>query len=156
MSPLSKFAVACVLLLSMGAASARAAGFDTKAVDLIKLDEQWSKVAATRDAERVAAFYADDAVAYPNNEPAAVGREAAQKVWARYFADSTFAISWKTVHAGVSVSGDLGYTAGTYEDSFAGPDGKRVTEVGKYVCTWRREKNGAWKAIHDIWNTDAK
>ena len=31
-----------------------------------------------------------------------------------------------------------------------------VHEKGKYVCTWRKEKDGTWKAIHDIWNTDAK
>jgi ketosteroid isomerase-like protein len=40
----------------------------------------------------------------------------------------------------VSASGDLGFTAGTYEDSFKGPDGKLVTEKGKYVSTWRKEK----------------
>jgi ketosteroid isomerase-like protein len=56
----------------------------------------------------------------------------------------------------VSTSGDLGFTAGTYEDSFKGPDGKLVNEKGKYVCTWRKEKDGTWKAIHDIWNTDSK
>ena len=27
---------------------------------------------------------------------------------------------------------------------------------GKYVCTWKKQKGGTWKAIHDIWNTDAK
>ena len=97
----------------------------------------------------MASFYAEDAIAYPPNEPAAVGRAAAEKVWAAYFADPTFSISWKTVHAGVSKSGDIGFTAGTYEDSFKGPDGKRVTEKGKYLCTWRKEKNGKWKAMAD-------
>jgi ketosteroid isomerase-like protein len=53
-------------------------------------------------------------------------------------------------------SGDLGYTAGTYEDSFKGPDGKQVNEKGKYVAAWKKQKDGTWKAIHDIWNADAK
>ena len=35
-------------------------------------------------------------------------------------------------------------------------DGKQVSEKGKYVCTWRKQKGGTWKAIHDIWNADAK
>lgn len=38
----------------------------------------------------------------------------AKKLWAAYFADPTFTIFWKTMHA--PVSGDLSYTAGTYED----------------------------------------
>ena len=104
----------------------------------------------------MASFYAEDAIAYPPNEPVAIGRPAAKKVWASYFADSTLSISWKTVHAEVSKSGDLGFTAGTYEDSFRGPDGKLVREKGKYVCTWKKQKDGTWKAIHDIWNTDSK
>jgi len=130
------------------------AHIEANANALAQLDDDWSKAAATRDADRVASFYADDAIAYPPNEPAAVGRPAAKKVWAAYFADPSYSISWKTVHAGVS--GDLGFTAGTYEDSFKGPDGKLVQGKGKYVCTWRKQKDGTWKAIHDIWNTDAK
>jgi uncharacterized protein (TIGR02246 family) len=131
-----------------------AADMNASAKALAKIDDDWSKAAATRDADRVASFYAEDAIAYPPNEPAAIGRAAAKKVWAAYFADPTFKISWKTVHAGVS--GDLGFTAGTYEDSYKGPDGKLVSEKGKYVCTWKKQKDGTWKAIHDIWNSDTK
>jgi ketosteroid isomerase-like protein len=145
---------AVVVLFS--AFGALAADTDAKAKALARVDDEWSKAAATRDAGRVASFYAEDAIAYPPNEPIAIGRLAAKKVWASYFANPTFSISWKTVHAGVSTSGDLGFTAGTYEDSFKGPDGKRVHEKGKYVCTWRKEKDGTWKAIHDIWNADSK
>jgi ketosteroid isomerase-like protein len=129
---------------------------DAASKELTRLDDAWSKAAATRNADTVAAFYAPDAIAYPSNEPAAVGQAAAKQVWARYFADSTFSISWKTVHAGVAKCGDLGFTAGTYEDSFRGPTGKSVTEMGKYVCTWAKQPDGSWKAIHDIWNTDTR
>jgi uncharacterized protein (TIGR02246 family) len=135
---------------------ALAANMDANAKALAKLDDDWSKAAATRDVDRVASFYAEDAIAYPPQEPVAIGRPAAKKVWAAYFADKTFTISWKTVHAEVAKSGDLGYTTGTYEASFKGPDGKQVSEKGKYVCTWRKQKDGTWKAIHDIWNADAK
>ena len=135
---------------------ALAADMDANAKALAKLDDDWSNAAATRDADRVASFYAEDAIAYPPNEPVTSGRAAAKKVWASYFADSTFSISWKTVHAEVSKSGDLGFTSGTYEDSFKGPDGKLVSETGKYVCVWKKQKDGTWKAIHDIWNSDSK
>jgi len=99
---------------------ALAADMDAKAQALVKLDNDWSKGAATRDADRAASFYAVDAIAYPANEPVAIGRPAARKVWAAYFADNTFTISWKTVHAEVAKNGDLGYTSGAYEDSSRG------------------------------------
>jgi ketosteroid isomerase-like protein len=131
---------------------------DTNAIakELTRLDDEWSKAAATKNVEKVASFYAIDAIAYPPNEPIAIGQAAAKKVWASYLNDSTFSISWKTEHAGVSKSGDLGFTAGTYEDSFRGPGGTLVTEKGKYLCTWAKQGDGTWKATHDMWNSDAK
>ena len=147
------FAVLLPVLLSAPAVHA-SGGMSAEAKALAKLDDDWSSAAATKDAERVASFYAEDALAYPPNEPVAVGRAAAKKVWAAYFAEPTFTISWKTTHA--EVNGDLGFTSGTYEDSFKGADGKMVQEKGKYLCVWKKQKDGSWKAIHDMWNADTK
>jgi ketosteroid isomerase-like protein len=129
---------------------------EAEARALTQLDDAWSAAAGSKDVERIASFYADDAIAYPPNEPAAVGRAAAKRVWAAYFAEPTFRISWKTTHAEVAASGELGYTTGTYEDSFRGADGKTVTERGKYACVWKKQPDGSWKAIHDMWNADQK
>jgi ketosteroid isomerase-like protein len=143
-------AVAILLTASLALAGEMGGGAKT----LVKLDDEWSAAAVAKDVERVASFYAEDAVAYPPNQPAAVGREAAKKVWADFLLDPSSTISWKTTRAGVS--GDLGYTTGTYKDSFKGPDGKMVEEVGKYVCVWKKQKDGSWKAIHDMWNADSR
>ncbi len=156
--------VQCLLLVSAlgvalavhySAAPSHAADMDSAAQILAKLDDAWSAAAATKDAEKVASYYAQNAVAYPPGEPRAVGRDAAKKVWAAYFADPTFQISWKTVHAEMARSGDLGFTAGTYEASYT-VDAKLITEKGKYLCNWAKQKDGTWKAVHDMWNTDAK
>lgn len=148
--------VLSVFAFLFAALPALAADMDANAKVLAKLDDDWSKAAVARDVDRVVSFYAEDAIAYPPQEPVAIGRPAARKVWAAYFADTTFTLSWKTVHAEVAKSGDFGYTAGTYEDSFKGPDGKLVSEKGKYLCTWKKQKDGTWKAIHDMWNLDTK
>lgn len=153
-----------ILVLALGGAfavyitalPAVAADMDASAKALAKLDDEWSAAAATRDADKVASFYAEDAVAYPPNEPVSIGRAAAKKVWAAYFADASFSISWKTVSAEVATSGDLGFTAGTYLATYNGADGKKVTEHGKYLCTWRKQADGTWKATHDMWNTDSR
>ena len=39
-------------------------------------------------------------------------------------------------------------------DSSKGSDGKTVAKTGKYVCVWKKEADGKWKAIRDIWNYD--
>jgi ketosteroid isomerase-like protein len=153
--PVLAVAGAFLLLLS-SSFPATAAQEGDQAQALLKLDDDWSKAAATKDAALVASFYAEEAIAYPPNEPVAVGKAAAQKVWAAYFAAPGFSISWKTTRAEVAASGDMGFTAGTYEDSFDGPDGKNVHETGKYVCIWKKQQDGSWKAVQDIWNSDAK
>lgn len=138
-------------------APARAAGdIADEAKVLVKLDEEWSAAAGRRDVEKVASFYTEDAVAYPPNEPVCVGRDAAKKVWAAYLSEPSFNISWKSTHAEIARSGELGFTSGTFEDSFKGPDGKMVHETGKFLCVWKKQADGSWKAIHDMWNTDAK
>jgi len=137
-------------------ATATAAGIEgADAAVLAKLDDDWSAAAATKDADLVASFYAEDAIAYPPNAPAAVGVAAAREVWAAYFADPNLIISWKTQHAGVAKSGDMGFTSGAYELSYSGANGAIVHEKGKYLCTWEKGSDGSWKATHDMWNSDS-
>lgn len=159
-SPTYRWWLVLVLATVIGSMVSATASADdktsAKAKMLIQLDDEWSAAAVARDVERVASFYAEDAVAYPPGEPVAVGRAAAKKVWATYFSDPTFSISWKTLQAEVSKSGELGFTSGTYEASYKGPDGKPVAEKGKYLCTWKLQGDGKWKAVHDMWNTDAR
>jgi len=121
---------------------------------LVAADKAWSNAAIAKNVNGVASFYAEDGIAYPPNEPIAVGQTAARKVWANYFADPSFEISWQTTSAGVAR--DIGWTAGTYKDSFKRQDGKTVVEIGKYLTVWRKGADGKWKAIHDMWNPDSK
>ena len=149
-------AVASVVACTPATDTPPAVDVEAMAKNLTQLDDDWSKAAGTKDVDRVASFYAEDAIAYPPSAPIAVGQAAAKQVWASYFADSTFAISWKTDHAAVAKSGDLGFTAGTYEASWKGADGNPAVEKGKYLCNWKKMPDGSWKAIHDMWNADSK
>ena len=144
------FAGAVALIGQSSPVSAEDAG----AKALAAADNAWSKLAVARDVNGVASYYAEDAIAYPPNEPAAVGRAAIRKVWAGYFGNPSFQISWTATAAGADKR--IGWTAGTYQDSYKGADGKTVAERGKYVTVWRKGANGKWQAIHDIWNSNGK
>ena len=134
------------VLLPLSSVPARAADMSAEAKALAKLDDDWSAAAATRDAKRVASFYADDAIAYPPNEPAAVGKAAAEKVWAAYFADPSYNLSWKTTHAEVNGATRLHRPART-QDSFKGPDGKNGSREGKVPV--RLEEAERWEVESD-------
>jgi len=126
------------------------AAIDNNAKALAALDDEWSKAAAAGNVDAVVSYYADDAIAYPPNEPAVSGRAALKGAWAKMLADPKAKLTWKTQNA--SIDRNLGYTSGTYQVS----DGSSVLEKGKYLCVWRKGADGKWKAIHDMWNSDAK
>jgi hypothetical protein len=58
---------------------------------------------------------------------------AAGELWIRYTRGAGDRLTWR--------SGAVG-----------GPDGTPVTVDGKAVTIWRREKDGSWKCVVDIWN----
>ena len=119
---------------------------------ILQLDAEWSKAAQDRDVDRAVSFWADDAIVFPPGSPAVVGKAAIREFVMKSFRAPGFSISWKTTTVAVSKSGDIAYTTGTNRVDFNAADGKQVTVEGKAVAVWRREKNGLWKCVIDIWN----
>ena len=69
-------AAACAFAVVFSGLPTFGAEMDANAKALVKLDDDWSKAAATRDVNKVASFYADDAIAYPRtNPPQMAGRQ---------------------------------------------------------------------------------
>ena len=119
---------------------------------ILRLDAEWSRAAQDRDVDRAVAFWADDAIVFPPGSPVVAGKAAIRAFVVKSFQTPGFRISWETATVAVSRSGDIAYTTGTNRVTFSGPDGKQVSVDGKTVVVWRREKNGTWKCVIDIWN----
>ncbi len=157
---LQKTAVAFSLLLMAAMLACQqqpAPAPDTRAADeqVIRATEaEWSKQAVARNVDAFVSNYAEDAAAFPPNAPIATGKEAIRKAISEMFALPDLVLSFQTVKVEVARSGDLAYTYGTYEQTFKGPKGKPVKDVGKYVTAWRKQADGSWKAVADIFNTD--
>jgi ketosteroid isomerase-like protein len=131
---------------------------DTKAIEqaLRDLDAQWSAAAAGKDLEKTIAFYSEDAIVLPTNAPAATTKEAIRNTWKDLLASPDLAISWKITKVEVAESGDIAYTTGTYELSKNSAIGKLVPDHGKYVEVWKKQPDGKWKVVADIWNSDVQ
>ncbi|MDP9052158.1 MAG: DUF4440 domain-containing protein [Acidobacteriota bacterium] len=128
---------------------------DTKAVeDAVRAaDMAWSKAAVAMDAATVASYYADDATVMPPNGPLLASRDAEQKAWAELLVPGN-SLSWTPVTVKSAASGELVYIQGTYTASFKGPDGKAVPDTGKYLEVWKKQADGSWKAVEDMWSSD--
>jgi ketosteroid isomerase-like protein len=142
---------------------------DTKAVEnaVRAADMAWSKAAVAMDAAGVASYYADDATVLPPNGPVLASRDAEQKAWAEMLVPGN-SLSWTPVTVKSAASGELVYVQGTYTGSFKGPEGKAVAdtlakalqaddqddEAGKYLEVWKKQVDGGWKAVEDMWSSD--
>jgi uncharacterized protein (TIGR02246 family) len=108
----------------------------------------------SRDVERVMHFYAPEATLLPEAKPVIVGRDAIRAEWAGLFAIPAFNSTARTLQVDVARGGDMAFTRGSYETLLTGQDGKPVTELGKWVTIWRKQADGSWRIIVEIYNTD--
>jgi ketosteroid isomerase-like protein len=151
--------VSLVPLLGLGVAcappSSKAIPDSAQAVaELRGVDSLVQAAIVARDAERTASFYAEEAVLMPVAESIIEGRTAILAEWRHVFGIPGYENRARLVAADVSAGGDLGYTRGTYESPMLGPDGQSLLERGKWVSIWKRQGDGQWRIVVDIFNTD--
>jgi ketosteroid isomerase-like protein len=54
----------------------------------------------------------------------------------------------------VAVGGDLAVETGTYEMTVQPRTGPEVKDKAKYVVAWKRQADGSWKIMRDIFNSN--
>ena len=150
---LLKFAILSAGLLSAGCTLTP--GSPERATEeLLRTDHAWAAAASEgRDAERIISFWSGDATVTPPGAALVKGKAAIRAFVNQSLAIPGFRINWRPEHASVSKDGTMGYTTGENTTTLPSPDGKLVTVKGRYVTVWRRDQNGAWKCVADIWNS---
>jgi uncharacterized protein (TIGR02246 family) len=114
-----------------------------------KVEEEVLAAFKAKDAAKVASYYAEDAVVSTPGRAAAKGREAIGKALQEDLSDPAFAIDFTNEKA--AVSGDMGYTRGTFRVTFTNPQTKAPQNiVGNYVTVFRKQADGSWKATEDV------
>src|ERR1035437_1035646 len=115
-------AVCCILCLSacMKAPDTREA--DAKAIK--DVESAWVKTAATKDADALVAYYADDASVLMPNAPLFTGKPAIKESLKPLMSDANFSVTFMPTRVEVSKSGDLGFTQGPYKMSFSDQRGR--------------------------------
>jgi ketosteroid isomerase-like protein len=129
---------------------------DRKAVASIRAaDAAWLKAYQAKDVGKSVGFFDEQGSMLVPNSPILTGKDAIAKFIARGFALQDYQITWHPNQAGVAVSGDLGYTSGTYTMSFKDVSGKTISDTGKYLMVWKKQPDGEWKVLFDTSNSDS-
>jgi ketosteroid isomerase-like protein len=95
--------------------------------------------------------YAPDAIVMPPNEEVVRGRDAIAS-WFENFPPFE-GLQFNQVE--FDGAGDIAYVYGTYSMIVTLPDAEEpVPDRGKYIEIWRRQDDGSWKIVLDIFNSD--
>ena len=128
---------------------------DTRADEsaIRQADIDWAKAAAAKDVDKIVSYYADDGSVYPPNAAVAAGKPAIKVAWTGMVNLPGFMISWVPSRVEAAKSGDIGWSTGTYNLTTS-VSGTAANDHGKYVVVWKKQQDGNWKAVADIFNSD--
>ena len=151
---MSRLLVVFLFLLSISTACRSGATSATDEATLRKLDDEWSRAAGSRDVEKTISYYSDDAVVMPPNIPTLTGKEPIRSLWNSMLGSPSFSGGWKVSKVDVARSGDLAYVSGNYEFNEKDNSGKPLTDKGKYLEIWKKQTDGSWKCVADMFSSD--
>jgi ketosteroid isomerase-like protein len=129
--------------------------FDIKAeeVAILKIDSTWSALGThSKDVEKMVSYWSDDAVVIPPGEPPVRGKDALRKMVGDLSNIPGFSISWKSSDVHFSPDGKMAYMYGENLFSMNDSTGNKISIPGRGYTIWRKQADGNWKCVVDIWN----
>jgi uncharacterized protein (TIGR02246 family) len=138
-----------------GSDAATASLSDEDKASVREVDAQWARAAKAGDGEAIAALYAPDAILLPPGEPMVKG-EAAKKYWVDF--TNSFSGPTELNTMAVEGGGDVASAIGTYKMTLTPrKTGAKPlpTDEGKYLEVLKRQDDGSWRIIYDMWSPDA-
>jgi uncharacterized protein (TIGR02246 family) len=110
---------------------------------------KWLEISKSHDAAAEAALFADNGVAFRENQEPAVGQTAIQKLVTQTQEQNPKEVSnWITDRVEIAASGDLAIEYGSWTQTGLGLGGTEE-DHGTFVTVYRKV-NGTWKVSADI------
>lgn len=122
---------------------------------IMKADSAWDRASEAKSVEGWLSYYTDDALMMPPGENLCKDKASREASVKNMFAIPGMSNRFQSTKVEVSRIGDLGYATGVYQWTSKDAKGKEYHETGKYCETWKKQADGTWKCIVDIWNADA-
>jgi ketosteroid isomerase-like protein len=118
--------------------------------DLQALNIQWDAAFNAKQADQVAAMYDAAAAVMPAGAAQVSGKAAVLAFWTNTIAQGIIDHKLEMVEAGES--GDMAFQRGLWSAAVINDQGERQVFSGNVHLLYRRQADGAWKALTHIWN----
>lgn len=123
---------------------------------IMKTDSTWAALAKeSNDVNKIVSYWSDDAVVVAPGQPVVKGKDALRKMVEDSKNAPGFSISWRSSDVQFSPDGKLAYMSGENLMTMNDSAGKKISTPGRAYTIWRKEPDGNWKCVVDIWNNSA-
>ena len=119
---------------------------------LMRMSREWANALAGRNVDEIVSYWDEHALVMPPDQPALVGHPALREYVASSLAIRGFSVTWEPELAFVSEDRTTAYLIERSRYTFPDASGSIRTQFGKTVTIWRKNSEGRWKCVVDIWN----
>lgn len=117
--------------------------------EIIAMEAQFEQMVAEQGIQAAFThFAAEDGVMNRGNK-VYKGKQAIFEKLASQSSPDQIKLKWKPDFVGMSATGDLAYTYGTYQLTKLDADGKATHKEGIFHTVWQRQANGQWRYVWD-------
>lgn len=143
---------AFMLIVSLGACQSFPDGLSEADLSAIQsASDEWVATYNENDWDALAKMFVAHAIMMPPNSPAVVGRDAIAAWEAEYETGFQIAFDVQEIEGG----GDLAYVRGRSCVLIPLESGGYGVDVGKYLEIRKKDENGEWLIVTDVFNSDA-
>jgi uncharacterized protein (TIGR02246 family) len=121
--------------------------------EITAVADAYTRTFLAGDARAVAEMFTTDGYELPPNLPPVKGRTTIEARYHAFFNGPIKMTAFTLSHIEARIDGNTAYDVGTYEQRLSLPDGKSVTDTGKFVVILKRMP-GEWKVAYSTYNSD--
>ena len=152
MKTLSAWFIVVALLCYPMLGAAKGKNLDVERAAIIKADKDW--LAVSKNAAAFIAATDPSFQFFPPNAPFMNDRKKIEEFWRGLLETPGLTVVWAPDGAVVAAGGDMGYSYGFYTLTTGAGGSNPVTVKGKYLTVMRKQPNGRWAPVADIFNAN--
>jgi ketosteroid isomerase-like protein len=123
---------------------------------LMKIWDEWPKLAATGETDKILTYWADDAIIMQPGRPTITGIKDIRTMIEMGKHIPGFKMEWdpKPISITVSSGGDMAYIIAKNRLTFNDAAGNPVSQVNRALLIWKKQTDNKWKEEVVMFNAD--
>ena len=153
---MNKYTIFIIVGTVMAGGCGSGATIETES-DLVSLRlaaNTYHQAASTKDRAAVVALYDENALMVPPNADLVEKLESVQGYRFGFLETPGVELQFEILRAEISTSGDIGWTLSIGDITINNPEGPPGRDIIRDFHTWKKQADGSWKVVVDMWNSE--